>query len=130
MGKPTSYNTGGRGKTALRRFYRDDFIPAWPEDLQMTPANRVVGDGQLVDELRTTFTLSKVMNWLLPNVPPTHRKIVMDIVVVVQFRGHKIACERILLGSRERAPSGRTSEISMKVDWGARVRVRLQRRTS
>ncbi len=25
-------NTGGRGKDALRRFYRDDFIPSWPED--------------------------------------------------------------------------------------------------
>ena len=24
-------NTGGKGKDALRRFYRDDFIPSWPE---------------------------------------------------------------------------------------------------
>ena len=29
-------NTGGRGKEALRRFYRDDFIPSWPDDLVMT----------------------------------------------------------------------------------------------
>lgn len=36
-------NTGGRGKDALRAFYRDDFIPSWPEDLQMTPVNRVIG---------------------------------------------------------------------------------------
>ena len=88
-------NTGGRGKDALRRFYRDDFIPSWPEDLQTTPVNRVVGDGQLVDELHATFTHSKKMNWFLPDVPPTNRKIVMDLVVVVQFRGDKIACERI-----------------------------------
>ena len=88
-------NTGGRGKDALRRFYREDFIPSWPEDLQQTPVNRVVGDGQLVDELHTTFTHSKPMNWFLPNVVPTYKKIVMDIVVVVQFRGHKIVCERI-----------------------------------
>jgi len=66
-----------------------------PEDLQQTPVNRVVGDGQLVDELHTTFTHSKPMNWFLPNVLPTDKKIVMDIVVVVQFRGHKIVCERI-----------------------------------
>jgi len=38
-------NTGGRGKEALRIFYRDDFIPSWPEDLEMTAVNRVVGDG-------------------------------------------------------------------------------------
>ena len=28
-------------------------------------------------------------------VPPTHRKVAMDTVVVVQFRGDKFACERI-----------------------------------
>ena len=88
-------NTGGHGKAALRVFYRDDFIPSWPEDLQMTPINRVVGAGQLVDELHLTFTHSKPMQWFLPNVPPTHKKIAVDVVVVVQFRGDKLACERI-----------------------------------
>jgi carboxymethylenebutenolidase len=88
-------STGGRGKDALRTFYRDDFIPSWPEDLQMTPVNRIVGAGQLVDELHLTFTHSKPMPWLLPNVPPTEKKIAIDVVVVVQFRGDKIACERI-----------------------------------
>ena len=88
-------NTGGRGKEALRAFYRDDFIPSWPDDLQMTPVNRVVGEGQLVDELHLTFTHSKPMPWFLPQVPPTHKKVTVDIVVVVQFRGDKLACERI-----------------------------------
>ena len=88
-------NTGGRGKAALRVFYRDDFIPSWPDDLQMTPVNRVIGVGQLVDELRVTFTHSKPMPWLLPNLPPTGKQIALDIVVVVQFRGDKVACERI-----------------------------------
>ena len=88
-------NTGGRGKDALRAFYRDDFIPSWPEDLQITPVNRVVGDGQLVDELHVTFTHNKQMQWFLPDVPPTHKKVDLDIVVVVQFRGDKLACERI-----------------------------------
>jgi carboxymethylenebutenolidase len=88
-------NTGGRGKDALRAFYRDDFIPSWPEDLHMAPVNRVVGVGQLVDELHLTFTHSKPMNWFLPGVPPTNKRIAVDVVVVVQFRGDKLACERI-----------------------------------
>jgi len=88
-------NTGGRGKDALRVFYRDDFIPSWPEDLQTTPVNRVVGEGQLVDELHLTFTHSKSMPWFLPKLLPTHNKIAVDVVVVVQFRGDKLACERI-----------------------------------
>jgi len=88
-------NTGGRGKAALRAFYRDDFIPSWPDDLKMTPMNRVVGDSQLVDELRLSFTHNKPMPWFLPNVPPTWKKVELDVVVVVQFRGDKLATERI-----------------------------------
>lgn len=88
-------NTGGRGKAALRAFYRDDFIPSWPPDLEMTPVNRVIGTGQLVDELRVAFTHDRRMEWFLPGVPPTHKKLVVDIVVVVQFRGDKLAAERI-----------------------------------
>ncbi len=57
--------------------------------------NRVIGEGQLVDELHLTFTHDRPMPWLLPNVPPTHKKIAMDVGVVVQFRGDKLACERI-----------------------------------
>ena len=88
-------NTGGRGKTALRRFYADVFIPSWPDDLESEPVNRVVGDGQIVDEIHMTFTHDRPMDWLLPGVPPTRKRIAMDVVVVVQFRGDKIACERI-----------------------------------
>ena len=88
-------STGGRGKNELRTFYRDHFIPSWPDDVQMTPVNRVVGEEQLVDELRVSFTHSKRMNWFLPNLPPTNKRVTVDFVVVVQFRGDKIACERI-----------------------------------
>ena len=88
-------NTGGRGKGALRVFYRDNFIPSWPEDLVMTLVNRIVGDSQLADEMHLTFTHSKRMDWFLPGVPPTHKKIELDLIVVVEFRGDKLACERI-----------------------------------
>jgi carboxymethylenebutenolidase len=88
-------HSGGRGKEALRAFYRDNFIPSWPDDLEQFPTNRVVGDGQIVDEIRTTFTHDRAMEWFLPGVPPTHKKVDIDIIVVVQFRGDKITCERI-----------------------------------
>jgi carboxymethylenebutenolidase len=37
------------------------------------------------------------MEWFVPGVPPTHKPvdIEIDIIVVVQFRDGKIACERI-----------------------------------
>jgi carboxymethylenebutenolidase len=88
-------NTGGRGKAELRRFYREDFIPSWPDDLHMTLTNRVLGKDQLVEELHLRFTHSKPMPWFLPGVQPTNQPVAIDLVVVVQFRGTKLACERI-----------------------------------
>ena len=35
------------------------------------------------------------MDWMLPGIPPTHRKVEVPTVVVVQFEGSKISCERI-----------------------------------
>src|SRR6267378_1175146 len=70
-------------------------LATMPEDLLTTTVNRVVGVGQLVDELHSTFTHSRPMPWFLPGVAPTQKKIETDIVVVVQFRGDKLACERI-----------------------------------
>ena len=88
-------NTGGRGKTELRAFYRDDFIPSWPDDLVMTAISRTVGNGRVVDEMHLTFTHSRPMEWFLPGVPPTHKQVDIDLVAIVQFRGDKLACERI-----------------------------------
>jgi carboxymethylenebutenolidase len=45
------------------------------------------------DHLR--FTHKNRMEWFLPGVPPTHRVVDVDFVVVVQFRDGKLACERI-----------------------------------
>jgi len=88
-------STGGHGKDELRAFYRDVFIPSWPDDLQMQPVNRVVGENQLVDELHVSFTHTKQMDWFVPGVSPTNRRVEVDFVVVVQFRDDRIACERI-----------------------------------
>ena len=87
--------TGGRGKEELRRFYRDVFIPAWPDDLEMQPFNRVLGERQLVDELHAAFTHTNRMDWFLPGIDATNRKVEVDFVVVVEFREDKLACERI-----------------------------------
>jgi len=88
-------NTGGKGKAQVCAFYRDVFIGSWPADLQMTTTNRVIGQDQLVEEIHARFTHSNRMDWFLPGVPPTHRRVEVDFVAVVQFRDGKIATERI-----------------------------------
>ncbi len=88
-------STGGNGKAELRAFYRDVFIGSWPDDLEMTTTNRVLGRDQLVEEDRLRFTHKNRMEWFLPGVPATNRVVEVDFVVVVQFRDGKLACERI-----------------------------------
>jgi carboxymethylenebutenolidase len=86
---------GGRGKEEVRAFYADVLIPQWPDDAQMQPVNRVLGQDQLVDELHLGFTHAKQMDWLLPGVPPSNRRVEMDIAIVVRFQNDLIAGERL-----------------------------------
>ena len=88
-------DAGGRGKEQVRAFYADVLIPQWPDDAQLQPVNRVIGDDQLVDELHLGFTHAKRMDWLLPGVPPTVRRVEMEVIIVVQFRDRLIAGERL-----------------------------------
>jgi carboxymethylenebutenolidase len=83
------------GKEQVRAFYANVLIPQWPDDAQMQVVNRVIGDDQLVDELHVSFTHAKQMDWLLPGVPPSNRKVEIDGVIVVPFRDGLIAGERL-----------------------------------
>ncbi len=88
-------NAGIRGRDAVRTYYKDVFNPSLPDDWQVQSVNRVIGDDQLVEEVRITFTHSKQMDWLMPSLPPTHKRLVTDQIVVVSFRDGKICSERI-----------------------------------
>ena len=86
---------GGRGREQVRAFYANALIPQWPDDARMQSVNRVVGESQLVDELHLVFTHGKQMDWLLPGTRATSRRVEMDVVIVVPFRGGLILGERI-----------------------------------
>lgn len=87
--------SGGAGKTVLRRFYRDEFIPSIPEDWNLTLTNRVVTDNCIAEESRLRFHHSKQMDWFLPGIAPTGKLIEIDIVVFIDFRDGLMAAERI-----------------------------------
>src|SRR5207248_8994184 len=77
--------TGGTGKAELREFYATHFIPRMPPDLEMVPISRTIGTDQLVDEMVIKFTHSVEMDWMLPGVAPTGRRVEVALVVVVRF---------------------------------------------
>ena len=87
--------TGGSGKAELREFYATHFIPKMPPDMEMVPISRTVGSDQLVDEMVIKFTHSLEMDWMLPGIPPTGRRIEVALVVIVRFRDGKLAHEHI-----------------------------------
>jgi carboxymethylenebutenolidase len=87
--------TGGRGHKELHEFYSKHFIPEMPPDLEMIPISRTIGDDRLVDEMVLRFTHTVSMDWALPGVPPTGKRVVLPLIVVVQFRDGKLASERI-----------------------------------
>jgi carboxymethylenebutenolidase len=87
--------TGGVGRDQLREFYSQHFIPQMPPDTGLVPISRTVGENQLVDEMVFTFTHSQRMDWILPGIPPTGKRVEVPLVVVVHFREGKLAHEHI-----------------------------------
>jgi carboxymethylenebutenolidase len=87
--------TGGVGATAVREFYEGHFIGKWPQDVEIMPVSRTVGETQVVDELVLSFTHDIEMPQLLPGVAPTGRPVRLAFCVVVGFTGGKVAHEHI-----------------------------------
>ena len=87
--------TGGVGLEEVRKYYSEYFIPKNPPDAEITLLSRTVGDERLVDELIMSFTHTTEMDWMLPGVPPTERRVEIPIVVVVGYRDGKIASEHV-----------------------------------
>jgi carboxymethylenebutenolidase len=87
--------TGGVGQTHLRRFYKHHFIPKTPKDTMLIPVSRTVGEGILVDEMVFCFTHDIEIDWMLPGVKPTGRRVEIPLVAIVKFRGDKLHNEHI-----------------------------------
>jgi carboxymethylenebutenolidase len=87
--------TGGCGRDALRVFYAKYFIPQMPPDMVMRPISRTIGTDRLVDEMIIEFTHTIAMDWMLPGVAPTGKRVQVALVVIVHFRDGKLAHEHI-----------------------------------
>ena len=90
-----SVMTGGVGKPAVREFYSKYLIPQIPPDLELVPISRTIGTDQLVDEMVATFTHTIQMDWMLPGVAPTGKRVEVPVVAIIRFRDGKLAHEHI-----------------------------------
>ena len=64
-------------------------------DMEMMPLSRTIGTDHLVDEMVVRFTHTVEMDWMLPGIPPTGKRVEVALVVVVHFRDGKLAHEHI-----------------------------------
>src|SRR5512133_1000823 len=87
--------TGGSGRDELREFYSKRFIPQMPPDTEMTPVSRTIGEDQMVDEMVFKLTHTIPMDWMLPGIPPTGKRVEVPLVAIVRLRGGKLAYEHI-----------------------------------
>ncbi|MCB1499854.1 MAG: dienelactone hydrolase family protein [Bauldia sp.] len=87
--------TGGTGYAETLRFYKNHFIPTAPPDSRLVPISRTIGADRVVDEMLFCFTHDNEIDWMLPGVKPTGRKVEIPLVAIVRFRGDKIYSEHI-----------------------------------
>lgn len=87
--------TGGVGHDQLKRFYKYHFIGANPPDTALIPISRTVGADSVVDEMLFCFTHTSEIDWMLPGVPPTGRRVEIPLVAIVGFQDGKVAHEHI-----------------------------------
>jgi len=87
--------TGGVGREEIRAFYAERFIPQMPPDAQIELISRTVGQNSIVDEFIFKCTHTVVMDFFLPGVAPTGRRIEVPHVAIIQFRDGLIESEHI-----------------------------------
>jgi carboxymethylenebutenolidase len=86
---------GGSGRDQVRDFYAHHFLSQIPPDLETVGVSRTVGQGRVVDELILRFTHSIRLDWILPGIAPTGKRVEVPMVAIVQFEGDKVAHEHI-----------------------------------
>jgi carboxymethylenebutenolidase len=66
-----------------------------PVDTSIELVCRTVGQERIVDEMIFRFTHDIVMDWMLPGLKPTGKRVEIPMLVVVQLSGDRIVKERI-----------------------------------
>jgi carboxymethylenebutenolidase len=86
---------GGIGREEVLDFYANHFIFDMPPDMELVPVSRIVGVDHVVEESVLRFTHTVELDWMLPGVAPTGRRVEVAVCSVVKMEGEKVAHEHI-----------------------------------
>ena len=88
---------GGQGSHGVRTFYKRRLIGQFfPPDVTFDAVSRTYSEERLVDELIVSFTHTHTIDWMLPGVNPTGKRVEAVFVVIVGIQNDKVAYEHIL----------------------------------
>lgn len=88
---------GGIGYDSVQKFYTS-LVPTgkfFPKDLEIESISQTIDEHQLVDEMIFKFTHTSEVGWMLPNIPPTGKRVEVPLVVIVGFKEGKVTHEHI-----------------------------------
>jgi carboxymethylenebutenolidase len=86
---------GGVGRAGVHDFYARHFVFAMPPDMDLVLQSRIVAADHIVEESVMRFTHTVELDWILPGVPPTGRRVEFPVCVVVRMEGERVAHEHI-----------------------------------
>ncbi len=88
---------GGQGPSAVRTFYAKRLIGQFfPPDVTFETISRTYSEERLIDELIISFTHTTTIDWMLPGVEPTGKRVEVVFVVIVGIEGDKVSYEHIM----------------------------------
>jgi carboxymethylenebutenolidase len=86
---------GGRRREGVYNFYHDYFLAQFPADMTAVAISLVVGENILAEEAVYQFTNNQVIDWLVPGVPPTGKRVEAGVVGIITFENGKIDSEHL-----------------------------------
>ena len=72
-----------------------EFLTSTPPDFELTSLSQTFGRDRIVEEFVIRFTHTLKMNWMLPGLLATGRKVELGLVGIIQFQAGKVANERL-----------------------------------
>jgi carboxymethylenebutenolidase len=88
---------GGQGPRGVRTFYANRLIGQFfPPDVTFERVSRTYTEERLIDELIISFTHTRKMDWMLPRLEPTGKRVEAMFVVIVGIEGDKVSYEHIV----------------------------------
>ncbi|KAI0361328.1 NTF2-like protein [Trametes cingulata] len=89
--------TGGVGYRDLARFYKYHFTKDYvtPPDTELVTISRTIGADRIIEEMIYKCTHTTEIDYFLPGIKPTGKRLEIALVGVVAFRGDKLTFEHI-----------------------------------